>query len=730
MSYETAWKDVEEMVADQRLEAAASKVERILREARQAGAEQEWTRALIEGANLRIALHGFEDAVRFLKDESWPAGELHRSLLNLYYAHALTTYVRAYSWEIESRERVDLHGEVDLKKWTKDQILAEADRAFFTVWSRRATWGTAPIGAWGAYLQKNNYPPGIRSTVRDLVTYLWVQMLSNSANWTASELNEVFGLSFEELLEGESEALLVGLESPDRHPLYKMAGLLADLESWHAGKDRPEAAFEARLERLRRLQAAFSESQFVEERRRIRDNLRDHLEALGRSYPWWSMGQSQLAELIRAEEDPNALVEAREVALEGARFHHGSIGSKRCQRLVAEIEAPDYSLVAMRSDGPRRRSIQVSHRNLEALYLRAYRLDVLETLEASRDYNLLPAHREVVELVDNGVPVAQWKVELPATPDFRSHATYVSPPMTAPGLYVIVGSARQDFSEAHNRRLAVNLLITDLVLVSRQRGGALEVTVMAGDDGARQPDVEVALYRFDYKNGHRRVATRATDDDGSTSFRLERQRSDSHFLIARRGEDFFLDARRFWFGGREMPGQVSRSALIYTDRSIYRPLQEVLWKVVGYERNRDGDRFETLPHETVTVDLLDSNGELVETAEVETNEFGTASGAFQVPGGRLLGSWSLRTSFGGWSQVRVEEYKRPTFEVTLLDPEESVRLNRPASLSGEVRYYFGLPVVTGQVDWHVSRVPVFPRWMSWYRSYPTQVAETIASGTV
>ena len=189
MDYEAAWKEVEELVADQRLEAASSKVEKILRTARQVGAEEEWTRALIEGANLRIALHGFENAVRFLKDESWPAADLHRSLLNLYYAHALTTYVRAYSWEIEGRERVDLEGEVDLKKWTKDQILAEADKAFFAVWSRREEWGTEPIGAWGAYLQKNNYPPGIRSTLRDAVTYLWVQMSSNSANWTASELN-------------------------------------------------------------------------------------------------------------------------------------------------------------------------------------------------------------------------------------------------------------------------------------------------------------------------------------------------------------------------------------------------------------------------------------------------------------------------------------------------------------------------------------------------------------
>ncbi|MGB5295211.1 MAG: hypothetical protein WBP34_09700, partial [Thermoanaerobaculia bacterium] len=461
MDHETAWKEVEELVADQRLEAAFSKVQEALRAARESGNEQEWTKALIESANLRIALHGFEDAVRYLKDQPWPDSELHRSLLQLFYASSLTTYVQAYSWEIEGRERVALEGEVDLKQWTKDQILAEADRAFYAVWSRREEWGTEPIGAWGAYLQKNNYPPGIRSTLRDLVTYLWVQMSSNSANWTAAELNEVFRLPFEELLEGEAAALLEGLASPDRHPLYKMAGLLADLESWHADETRPEASFEARLERSRRLQAVFSESQFVEERRRIRDNLRHHLQVLGRSYPWWSMGQSQLAELIRAEEDPDALVEARKVALEGARFHRGSIGAKRCQRLVAEIEAPDYSLTAMQSDGPRRRSIHVGHRNLGVLYFRAYRLDLLETLAASRDYNLLPAHREVDEIVENSVPVAEWKVELPRTPDFRTHTTFVPAPMEDTGSYVIVATVREDFRESRNRRMALNLLITD-----------------------------------------------------------------------------------------------------------------------------------------------------------------------------------------------------------------------------------------------------------------------------
>jgi hypothetical protein len=63
--------------------------------------------------------------------------------------------------------------------------------------------------------------------------------------------------------------------------------------------------------------------------------------------------------------------------------------------------------------------------------------------------------------------------------------------------------------------------------------------------------------------------------------------------------------------------------------------------------------------------------------------------------------------------VRVEEYKRPTFEVTLLDPELEIRLNRPATLRGDVKYYFGLPVTTGKVAWRVTRQAVQPWWW-WY----------------
>ena len=72
----------------------------------------------------------------------------------------------------------------------------------------------------------------------------------------------------------------------------------------------------------------------------------------------------------------------------------------------------------------------------------------------------------------------------------------------------------------------------------------------------------------------------------------------------------------------------------------------------------------------LTISLVDPNGETVATATAATNDFGTASGELAIPAtGRLLGAWTVLSSADGVASIRVEEYKRPTFEARFLDPK-------------------------------------------------------------
>ncbi|RPJ00984.1 MAG: hypothetical protein EHM31_06870, partial [Candidatus Aminicenantes bacterium] len=211
---------------------------------------------------------------------------------------------------------------------------------------------------------------------------------------------------------------------------------------------------------------------------------------------------------------------------------------------------------------------------------------------------------------------------------------------------------------------------------------------------------------------HSKIESKLTDADGRVWF-APRSRSGSYFLLAKRGRDIAFDSDYLTLQGRAEPKE-TRNALLYTDRSIYRPGQKLFWKVLAYKGRPDLGRISPSTATAVSVWLEDINGQRVAQTSVSTNAFGTASGEFTIPAtGRPLGGWRLRASPDGYASVRVEEYKRPTFEVSIKDPEKPLRLNKPAALKGEARYYFGLPVTGGEAVWQVKREPVYPRWWWW-----------------
>ena len=199
-----------------------------------------------------------------------------------------------------------------------------------------------------------------------------------------------------------------------------------------------------------------------------------------------------------------------------------------CKRLAAEIAAPEYSLAAMASDAPGKRSIQVTHRNLAKLWLRAYTVDLDARLKSARDYNLLPAWQEIETMVGKQKPVASWSVELAPTPDHRDHRTFVTPRTSGP----TSSSLGRSIAEQPNRRAAVNILIGDLVLLSQRRDQGVDVRVLSGGSGRPVAGATVELWDFDWGKGHHRNLSVKTDAAGEAAVRWQDQ-DRPHFLVAR-----------------------------------------------------------------------------------------------------------------------------------------------------------------------------------------------------
>jgi uncharacterized protein YfaS (alpha-2-macroglobulin family) len=720
------WTEVDALVKEQKLAEAAKKVDGILRAAREREDEAEWTKALIREVQLETGLHGYETAVQFLKGEPWPQGLLSQTTLDLFYAQCLVQYRQMNSWEIGKRERIESSGPIDLKAWTRAQIVAEAEKAYRRTWDRRAALGKLPVGALAEYVDPNNYPKDVRGTLRDAVSYLLVELYADSSLWTPEQSNGVYQLNLAALLATEGPDADAKLADPAAHPIEKLVAILGDLESWHGGEHQRAAQLEARLERLRRLHAAFSEGT---DRAAIRKDLEERLPRY-RDASWWSMGMAELAGFRKSEVAPDNLIRARAAALEGFRAYPQSPGGRRSSGIIATIEAPDYQATSMSSDGLDRRSIRITHKNLSALSFRAYRLDFETRAAAKTGYNLLPDAEDVRSLVRGGPPAAAWETALPPTPDFQQHSTYVTPPIRETGVYVIVVSVRPDFAETDNRVSSVAIVLSDLVLVTHPEASAMGVRALRGSTGQAVAGADVELWAYDWSvRGHHRLSSATSDERGLVRFAwapgMERR---NYFVLAKKGNEIALESQNIFFSRPTEPVAETR-ALVYTDRAIYRPLQRILWKVVAYRGVAGSGSYRTEADQPLSVTLEDADGQAVESKTLSTNSFGSAAGEFVIPAGRALGGWNVKSSLSGEAYVQVEEYKRPTFEVKWEEPKSSLRLNQRATLSGSARYYFGLPVSNGSVRWRIVRAPQFPWW--WWRWGPRTggSSQTVAQGT-
>jgi alpha-2-macroglobulin len=724
------WTEVERLISGQKMQDALALTEKLRVTAQKSGDGDEWTRALIKEVQLRTALSGYETSVRFLKDQPWPEGLLQRSALNLFFAHALVNYYDFYSYEINRREKVESAGVVDLKAWTKEQIYGAAQKAFEELWQQREALGKEPVERLSEYLTRNNYPKGIRDTLRDAVTYQYVSLLGNTSLWNPAESNEIYRLDLNALIAGaaaggDASALL----DPAVHPLGKISILLRDLENWHLRNGNRQAALEARLECLRQLHG-----QFTDPDKRI-VILSELARVLGRfsDVPWWSAGKAAQAEFLRSGAGAGKLVRARAAADEGWKAYPNSAGSKLCLEIIQAIDTSDFQIGSMSSDGLQKRSIEVRYKNLAALYFRAYDFDLEERLKTARDYNLLPSAREVRTIMSSRKPAVEWRIELAPTRDFEMHRAFVTAPIQNPGCYAIVASLNREFSDSGNRIETVNLIVSDLVLLS-QRGvqSELDLRVQSGETGRPVAGATIILYRYNYQTGHQKAAELLTNQEGTAEISRITDRNASYFFVSRKGQHVAISNQGYFYGNEG--SQAMTTALIYTDRSIYRPLQKIQWKVLLYRRRADGE-FRLVPSASATVILSDANQQMVDEHIVTTNEFGSAAGEFTIPSGRLLGNWSILCNSEGTrsanqTRVRVEEYKRPTFEVMLQEPKSALRLNRPAVLEGEAKYYFGLPVTGGLVKWRVVRQPNYPIWWTWSERYAPGSAQVVASGTV
>jgi len=203
-------------------------------------------------------------------------------------------------------------------------------------------------------------------------------------------------------------------------------------------------------------------------------------------------------------------------------------------------------------------------------------------------------------------PAASFQAELPPTPDYRDHRTFVVPPLTAPGFYLIVASAREDFSPKDNQLAALFFQRSDLVVSVRDEDAGAEVMVQSGASGEPIAGAEVLLYARNWNTRHKLVANLRTDAGGAVRLPV---RYESHLLIVRYQDQLTVDPDDLYLG---------RDRTVYESRKrfhLYRPQRLSALADDPLEGGPLGGNaaklnWRTLPNTKIKVILYDANHEL------------------------------------------------------------------------------------------------------------------------
>lgn len=138
---------------------------------------------------------------------------------------------------------------------------------------------------------------------------------------------------------------------------------------------------------------------------------------------------------------------------------------------------------------------------------------------------------------------------------------------------------------------------------------------------------------------------------------------------------------------------------LFTDRAIYRPGQTVYFSGLVYEQQQDS--VKVAEGKSMQIVLMDQDNKNVDTLEVKTNDFGSFNHSFILPENGQTGVWHIKAE-NTWSAIRVEEYKRPTFEVRFEPVKTIYQAGDSIDVTGKAMTFAGAPVQSAQVKYNIT----------------------------
>ncbi|WP_027078327.1 alpha-2-macroglobulin family protein [Maribacter antarcticus] len=734
-SFEVLWQQVEKLERDALTKSTLKVVSFISKKAKKEKNSPQIIKALLFASKYAMTLE--EDAqlniIKDFKKEIAFAEFPIKNVLEGYLANLYWQFFKQNRYQFYNRSKTNTKVDsVDFRTWDLTTLFKEISLHLDASLQNEVELKQTPVAKFDTILNKQEGSEEYRPTLFDLLAQNALTFYATSENNSTRPADKFEIDDPEFLCDGYAFTQLRISTADDTSLQAKALSIYQKLLTLHLSSEQPYAFAEVDLQRL----------QFVYQNAVFENKDQQYLEALqnaastrkGKAAS--SLYNYEITVLLSQqgnsyqpktnEEYRWKKKEALELCEKVLKENPDTRGAEKCKALKSQILAKSLQLTMERHIPINKTArLLVNYKNYDSLQLSARSITQKQWSAFEEEYD---KEKQLVFIQKLSV-AKSWEASLKNESDYQSHGTEIVMPPLENGYYIILAKPKDKTDKTFTY---AQVQATNLALVETQTETHQDFQVVDRNNG--KPIVGAKLtfrYRLNY-DGKRLSKTFVSNKTGTVSIkRAEKEWSDLSITINHEKDIAFFRDYYMYRGYDQTTPAVPYSCFLFTDRSIYRPGQPLYFKGIALKRSKKNSSL--LENTKVSVELKDVNGQVVNTADFTTNDYGSFSGQFILPNNGLTGQFSMQVhsavfNLSGYASFSVEEYKRPKFETSFKPITESYKVNDSVTVNGTATAYVGSNITDAKVTYRVKRSVYYPRWYYWRYAYGNTTPQEIAHG--
>lgn len=730
-NYAQAWQEIDSLTAQSLPKSALEKVEALYAVAKKDNNPTQITKALLHRARFmsEIEEDGYVKAYNMLNAEAETATFPTKSIVESVLGTLLSDYLSQQYWQIRNRSASTLKLD-DVRTWDIDKLNTTAQQHFLASVADPQLV-QVPVNEVDALTTEHTEEADVlQPTLFDLLAHRALAYFQNERSYLNAPTYK-FYLDTEGVFGDAQTFMNLSFDTRDTTSGKLQAVLL--LQRLMQLHKEGGAAFDY-LD-LMRLDFAYQNA-VVPNKKTLYFNA---LEAMAKRFennPMILDVAEKIANFYMADAakyDPakrgmykDAYQKAHKILSDAVAKYPTARGAKACKSKIKDIENQTLTFEIEKVHLPEKPILtKVTFRNTEKAYFRIVRVNESYIRRNFRDDSVHHAHLMQCSVVQTKM------MNLPQEHDFHTYSTELKLEKLPIGLYVVMLSDNENFSFKKGDKINFSLInVSNLAFWSENEADYTKMLVVVNRaTGAPMPNVSAVFFAQKYNDRKQsyeyiRETTQLSDAQGFVKPQgLSEKRNYNVRLI--QGKDTLYSDEDFSGYRYKKEKTVSQQVRFFLDRAIYRPSQTVYFKGIALEF--EDEKPHILTNKEVTVEFVDANNQVIAKQNLRTNEYGTFNGTFTAPSTGLMGQMFIRSSLGS-IYFRVEEYKRPKFEVKMKPLEGDFVLNQKILVKGNAKAYAGSNIDGAKVKYRVTRSVRYPYY--WWGWQATEGGQEIAFGEI